>query len=126
MDPAIYPFVELYPNTHIETIVPITPEFICESILSPLYSAHNPQIRISHLCAAARAYSSNLHRRQATSHARLSFFQSYEPDYPAVRGPTKAMTLEELKLRSVKVALGQRVACKRLRLILSDITLILI
>jgi len=36
------------------------------------------------------------------------------------------MTLEELKLRSVKVTIGRRVACKRLRLILSDIALILI
>jgi len=33
-------------------------------------------------------------------------------------------TLEELKLHSVKVTIGQRVACKRLRLILSDIALI--
>jgi hypothetical protein len=36
------------------------------------------------------------------------------------------MILEEPKLRSVKVTVGRRVACKRLQLILSAITLILI
>jgi len=36
------------------------------------------------------------------------------------------MTLEELQLRSVKVTTGRRVACRKLRLILSHIMLILI
>jgi hypothetical protein len=39
IDPAVYPFVELYPNAHVEKIVPITPEFICKSILSPMCSS---------------------------------------------------------------------------------------
>jgi hypothetical protein len=57
-------------------------------------------------------------------------FDVYEPSYPiicpypAVCGPTKAMTLEKPKLRSVKVTVGRRVACKWLRLILHATTLI--
>lgn len=59
-------------------------------------------------------------------------FDLYEPGYPVicpypvVHGPTKAMTLEDRKLRSVRVTVGRRVACKRLRLFLGAITLILI
>lgn len=47
-------------------------------------------------------------------------FDVYEPGYPvicpypAVCGPAKGVTLEEPKLRSVKVTVGRRVACKRL------------
>jgi len=57
-------------------------------------------------------------------------FDLYEPGYPvicpypAVHGPTKAMILEDLKLRSVRVTVGRRVACKRLRLFIGAIALI--
>jgi hypothetical protein len=45
-------------------------------------------------------------------------FDLYEPGYPVicpypvVHGPTKALTLEDPKLRSVRVTAGRRVACK--------------
>src|SRR5258708_4718321 len=59
-------------------------------------------------------------------------FDIYEPGYPvvcpypAICGLTKAITLEEPKLRSVRLTAGRYVACKRLRLILGTTTLILI
>ena len=59
-------------------------------------------------------------------------FDLYEPGYPAIclypviYGSAKAMTLEEPKLCGVRVTVGRRVACKRLRLFLGTITLILI
>ena len=59
-------------------------------------------------------------------------FNFYEPGYPvicpypAVCGLAKAMALEEPKLRSVKVTIGRRVACKTIRLLLSTTTLILV
>ncbi len=58
-------------------------------------------------------------------------FDLYEPGYPAiclypVIGRTRTMTLEEPKLRGVKVTVGRHVACKRLRLSLGAITLTLI
>ena len=59
-------------------------------------------------------------------------FDLYEPGYPAIclypviYGRTKAMTLEEPKLRGVRVTVDRRVACKGFRLFLDAMMLILI
>lgn len=126
IDPVVYPFVELYPNVHVEKVVSITPEFTCASILSPMCSSlqsSDPDIVIYapvQELIRPTYIDVKLPRTQG-----YPSFDVYEPGYPvicpypAIYGPTKTMTLEEPKLRSVKLTVGRRVACRRLQLILS-------
>ena len=113
--------------------MPITPEFICESIFSPMYScsqSSDPDIVIYvPVYELIRPTYIDIKLPRAQGYPS---FDLYEPGYPAIclypviYGPTKVMTLEEPKLRGVRVTIGRRVACKRLRLFLGAITLTLI